>query len=83
MDTTQSNTKYRVVWKNIITIENVYRIGEWVDSFKEARSTYNDVTQTETIDATLQRKQNGGIQQSLIIGETTDDIVWVSAERRS
>lgn len=83
MDTTQSNTKYRVVWKNIITIENEYEIGEWVESFEEARSIYDGVTNTETIDATLQRKQCGEIQQSLMIGETADDIVWVSTERHS
>lgn len=77
MESEPDDAEYRVVWKNIVTLEQSFQFSEWVDSFDAVLETYHDVTGVETIDATLQRRVNGEIQESKMVGQSASALFWV------
>lgn len=81
METEPDDAQYRVVWKNIVTLEQVFHFSEWADTFDEMMEIYDDVTETETIDATLQRNHNGEIQESQMVGQSPSAVFWIPASK--
>lgn len=79
MESEPDDAEYRVVWKNIVTLEQSFQFSEWVDSFDSVLEKYSGVTGVETIDATLQRRVNGEIQESKMVGQSASALFWVPA----